>query len=237
MKKLKGVVLTASVVLLAGVAIGGTISWLVAQTDPVVNTFTSGNIQISLDETKTDHLGNYVDQSGKLLFDRVNNQTGDAVPDGLPDKTKTGNTYQMMPGRTFYKDPEVTVKAGSEKMWLFVKIEEKNNAQEFLAYSTDNCWQPVVNGTAVVKNVYYCIVQPSAADVVVPVLENNKVKVKEDVDQSKLAQVQNAAEKPTLNITAYAIQYEGFECEDVLDKDKRDAAAYTAWVTAAAGGV
>ena len=40
-----------ALVLVIGCAVGGTIAWLTAQTDPVVNTFTYGDINIDLKET------------------------------------------------------------------------------------------------------------------------------------------------------------------------------------------
>ena len=44
---------TLALVLVVAVAsVGGTIAWLTATTDPVVNTFTYGNINIELTETK-----------------------------------------------------------------------------------------------------------------------------------------------------------------------------------------
>lgn len=48
----KLVVAMLAVTLLIGCAIGGTVAWLTAQTGPVVNTFTYGNINITLTETK-----------------------------------------------------------------------------------------------------------------------------------------------------------------------------------------
>lgn len=44
-----------ALVLVIGCAVGGTIAWLTAQTDPVVNTFTYGDINIELTETKPDN--------------------------------------------------------------------------------------------------------------------------------------------------------------------------------------
>ena len=40
-----------ALVLVIGCVAGGTVAWLVAKTDPVVNTFTYGNINIALAET------------------------------------------------------------------------------------------------------------------------------------------------------------------------------------------
>lgn len=48
----KLVVAMLAVTLLIGCAIGGTVAWLTAKTDPVVNTFTYGDINITLTETK-----------------------------------------------------------------------------------------------------------------------------------------------------------------------------------------
>ena len=40
-----------ALVLVIGCAVGGTVAWLVSSTDPVVNTFTYGDINITLSET------------------------------------------------------------------------------------------------------------------------------------------------------------------------------------------
>lgn len=50
----KLVLLVACIALVAGLAIGGTIAWLVDDTDPVVNTFTPAGIEIELTETPND---------------------------------------------------------------------------------------------------------------------------------------------------------------------------------------
>lgn len=51
----KLVVAMLAVTLLIGCAIGGTVAWLTAQTTPVVNTFTYGDINIELTETKPEN--------------------------------------------------------------------------------------------------------------------------------------------------------------------------------------
>ena len=43
-----------ALVLVIGCAVGGTVAWLVAKTDPVVNTFTYGDINITLTESTGD---------------------------------------------------------------------------------------------------------------------------------------------------------------------------------------
>ena len=49
---MKTFVAMLALVLVIGCAVGGTVAWLTAQTEPVVNTFTCGNINIDLTETK-----------------------------------------------------------------------------------------------------------------------------------------------------------------------------------------
>ena len=48
---MKTFVAMLALVLVIGCAVGGTVAWLTAQTGPVVNTFTYGDIDITLDET------------------------------------------------------------------------------------------------------------------------------------------------------------------------------------------
>ena len=48
----KTLVALLSLVLLLGCSLGGTLAWLSDSTDPVINTFTVGDIKISLDESK-----------------------------------------------------------------------------------------------------------------------------------------------------------------------------------------
>lgn len=54
MKK-KTLTLMLAFVLVIGCTIGGTVAWLSAQTDAVVNTFTLGDINITLHETTAEH--------------------------------------------------------------------------------------------------------------------------------------------------------------------------------------
>ena len=52
---MKTFVAMLALVLAIGCAVGGTVAWLVSKTDPVVNTFTYGDINIELTETKPDN--------------------------------------------------------------------------------------------------------------------------------------------------------------------------------------
>lgn len=65
--------------------------------DSVLNTFTVGDVQIELDETKVDENG---------------------VPVPGADRTEDGNNYHLIPGQTYVKDPVVTVNANSEESYV-----------------------------------------------------------------------------------------------------------------------
>ena len=176
MKK-KTFVLLLALVLIAGAAVGGTLAWLTAKSDTVVNTFTTSDIDITLAETK-----------------------------GGTDKE-----FKMIPGCTIEKDPKVTVKAGSEKCYLFVKIEESDNFDDFMTYemAVDS------NGTAIwteltgvngVNGVYYRVVDASNEDQVFAVLKDDKVTVSGEVTKAMMNELTTAT-YPTLTFTAYASQY------------------------------
>lgn len=113
----------------------------------------------------------------------------------------TGDEYKMTPGATIKKDPTVTVKAGSEDSYVFVKIEESSNLDSFISYEVADGWT-LVDGTT---NVYYRTASNVTEDTDFAVLANNEVTVKETVTSE---QMNNLTEDtyPTLTFTAYAVQ-------------------------------
>lgn len=112
----------------------------------------------------------------------------------------TGNTYKMVPGATIEKDPTVTVKAESEKCYLFVKIEKGNNFDTYMTYAIADGWTELQAG------VYYRVVESSDADQAFNVLAGNVVTVKSEMTKAQ-AEAANA-NKPTLTFTAYACQFD-----------------------------
>ena len=112
MKK-KTAALFLALALVVGATIGGTIAWLTATSDTVTNTFTTSNIDITLNET---------DANGN---------------------TVTSNSYKMVPGCTITKDPKVTVATGSEECWLFVKLEKSDNFDTYMTYEIADDWTPL----------------------------------------------------------------------------------------------
>lgn len=61
-----------AVVLIVGISVGGTLAWLTDTTESVTNTFTVGDINITLDETKTDFKmvpGNTIEKDPKVTVE------------------------------------------------------------------------------------------------------------------------------------------------------------------------
>lgn len=198
-KKLVTVVsaMFCAVVLVAG-SIAGTIAYLTSQSETVTNTFTVGKITITLDETDVDLYG---------------------VKDS--DNRVKQNEYKLIPGHEYTKDPTIHVTKGSEACWLFVKVVDGLAAIEdtttIAAQLEANGWK-TLDG---VPNVYWhAVVDASNAanNIDVKVFETFKLKGNAAVDGYVDAEI---------NVTAYAIQSNGFttDADDSVD-------AKNAWTAA-----
>ena len=186
-KKILALTVCAMVLITGSVL--GTMAWLTAETDEVVNTFTYGNINIDLDEH---------------VYDPDQNALGEEL-------TKSADNYLIIPGIDLPKDPFVTVKAGSEDCYLFVKVEESEGfAKGKVTYAVDESWTKG-DGTKIPANVYYRQVSQPAAHVSYNVLKDNKIFVSENLTKDEVKEMQQSQVRPTLKFTAYAIQAEGID--------------------------
>lgn len=91
----KALLICVCVVALVCVTVMGTLAWL-TDNDSVENTFTVGQVDITVDETKVDANGTPVDGA-----DRVKE-----------------NQYHILPGMEYTKDPTMTVIKGSEDSYV-----------------------------------------------------------------------------------------------------------------------
>lgn len=108
---------------------------------------------------------------------------------------------EMVPGKVITKDPKVTVVAGSEACYVFVKIEKSDNYGTYLEeYKIADGWKELDG----VEGVYYREVDEIAADEVFYVLKDNQVVVKTGVTNDNMTAANENA--PTLTFTAYAVQ-------------------------------
>lgn len=117
MKKTKILLTLVCALLLVAASVMGTLAYLKDKTDFVVNTFTVGNVKFDpdpemhggLDEADVTELGEYEyttdDDGQQVKADRV-----------------TENTYKLLPGHTYIKDPTVHLSSESEKCYLFVTV-------------------------------------------------------------------------------------------------------------------
>jgi len=177
--KTKKIVLSVAVLaMVIALSVGMTLAYLTSTPDAVTNTFTVGNVNITLDEAKVTDLG---------------------VKDG--DTRVTENTYKLLPGHEYVKDPTIHVAEGSEDCWLFVKVDDQiaaiEDATTIEAQLTANGWTAVTGA----ENVY-SYKETVSAEKDVPVFNNFKVKGD--------AEVADYAGK-TIVVNAYAVQADGFE--------------------------
>lgn len=70
---------------------------------------------------------------------------------------ETTENYKMIPGWTIAKDPKVTIEAGSEACYVFVKIEKSRNYDSYLEqYAVDGAWQQLKDkDNNDIQGVYY----------------------------------------------------------------------------------
>lgn len=108
--KTKALLMSLCAVLLVAASVLGTMAYLTDSKD-VKNTFTVGNVTIAMDETDVD--------------------------DSTPNKERDqANSYKLLPGHTYTKDPTVTVLAPSVASYVRMKV-TFNNAKEIIAMCTD----------------------------------------------------------------------------------------------------
>ncbi len=165
---LRRTLLTLSLVLVvAFAAVGGTIAWLTSVTGPVTNTFTVGDIKITLDEAKVDEYGVAVEGA-----DRV-----------------TANTYKLVPSHTYTKDPTVHVQANNEECYVYVKV--VNGISEIEAATTIADQITAKGWTALTgeSGVYYKTVSASATATDLVVFETFKLKDDANVANYKDVQI------------------------------------------------
>ena len=186
MKKTLTVLL--ALVLVIAMSVAGTMAYLTS-TDSVTNTFSVGNVKITMDELDTDH----------------DNNTADNVPQPDGSVRDKANSYKLIPGAPYVKDPTIHVDANSEECWLFVQgtneiaaIEDQSNT---VASQMETIgWSPVADAT----NVYaYKDKVPAGSSVVV----FNGFTIDGDVTNTTLATYNGK----TIVVKAYAVQADGFD--------------------------
>lgn len=192
-----------ALVLVIAMSVAGTYAYLTS-TDEVVNTFTVGNVAITLDEAKVDANGNVVQGAARV----------------------DANSYKLLPGHTYAKDPMVTVKAGSESSYVkmtvtFTKAAEldaifapgANMTSIFNGYDSTN-WiykgnTENADNTRTYEFWYKETVAAPTADVALDALFDS-ITVPSTITNEQLATIKDM----TITVNAYAIQADGFANAD-----------------------
>lgn len=200
--KSKILLLTLCAVALVAASVLGTLAYLTS-TDTVTNTFTVGKVQIKLDEAKANADGTLVANA-----DRVK-----------------ANSYKLLPGHTYNKDPMVTVLKDSESSYIkmtvtFTKAAEldaifapnggANLTSIFNGYDATN-WiakgntEDTQNNTRTYEFWYKAPVAAPDANVPLAPLFTS-ITVPGSITNEQLATIKDM----TITVNAYAIQADGF---------------------------
>lgn len=179
----KLVVAMLAVTLLIGCAIGGTVAWLTAKTDPVVNTFTYGDINITLTETKP------ANQQAKII---------------------PGVDIEKDPKVTVKANSEACWLFVKIKEENWPTLTETDRTIKKVSYDIATDWKPLegqagvyyreVDATTANAGVSYYILKGDTA------YPNGVVTVSENLTKNE---VNSITTQPKLTFTAYAVQKDG----------------------------
>lgn len=189
----KLVVAMLAVTLLIGCAIGGTVAWLTAKTDAVVNTFTYGDINIELTETK---------------------------PTGRQAQIIPGVNIEKDPKVTVKANSEACWLFVKIKEENWPTLTETDRTIKKVSYDIVTDWKPLegqagvyyreVDATTANAGVSYYILK---GDTTYP---NGVVTVSENLTKNE---VNSITTQPKLTFTAYAVQKDGINtAADAWDK-------------------
>lgn len=200
MKK-KLLIMSVAMVLVCAFAVGMTIAYLTS-TDRVVNTFTVGNVQIKLDEAAANPDGSLIEDTPRVK----------------------ANSYKLIPGHTYNKDPMVTVLQGSESSYIKMTVTFSKSAELdaiftpnganltsiFDGYDSAN-WiykgntENTGNNTRTYEFWYKEAVAAPTADVALDALFDS-ITVPGSINNAQLRTIEGM----TITVNAYAIQADGF---------------------------
>lgn len=180
--------------LLACGVIAGTLAYLQDSTSVIENEFTYGSINISLTEGAVDEYGNL-----------------------LRARTSENQTYKLIPGHTYSKDPVLTIEANSEPCYAFLVVSNPIADLEDVTAGTIASQIETAGWTELTSDsTLYC--DGSALSDDTTIYYKTASLSEEDQDLASfttLAIDDNAnveeASGLSIGITAYAVQSDGFD--------------------------
>ena len=192
-KATKTLLLMLCAVVLVVSSVLGTVAYLTS-TASVENTFSVGNVTITMDEIKVNEYGEFLKNTGTEadpVYEVTTNKDEAA-------RTST-NAYKLVPSQTYSKEPTIHVTAGSEPCYLFAKIENGLDGVATIDLD-DNNWTLVDGETDVYA--YSAIVDARTAKQDVAVF--TKFTVVDGFEYN------NTYAEKTIKVTGYAVQANGF---------------------------
>ncbi len=196
-----------ALVMVAGISVAGTLAFLTDDTDLVKNTFTVGNVNITLDEANVD----------KKDAEGVDNSSV---------ARDTANTYKLIPGSTYDKDPIVHVTKDSEPCWVIVDV--NNGLGDAEAAVTEDSLgtiadQITANGWTKKGDYYYMEVNQEDLDEVedgktLDLTVFTKFAIKGDLEDATYEDLVDAE----ITIKAFAIQSEGVSIDQAYTQIPED---------------
>lgn len=142
-KKLRRILLTVcSAALLVCVTVGATVAYLTS-TDEVKNTFTVGQVKIKLDEAKANTDGTLTDNGATRV---------------------KANSYKLLPGHTYNKDPMVTVLKDSENCYVKMTVTFSNSSELDAIFGEGTDLTKIFNGYDGATWLYQKNVEDTAAN-------------------------------------------------------------------------
>ena len=197
--KSKVLLLALCAVLLVAASVLGTMAYLTSN-DTVTNTFTVGEVSLGdgdqqkgLDEAKVDEYGKPIDGAARVQ----------------------ANTYKLLPGHNYTKDPTVHVDNDSEASYIYVTVE--NGIADIEALTVEGGYQRIVDQIEANKwseldgytGVYYkeWTAEENATAAYDDLIVFGKFEIADNVDADALAKYADAK----IVINAYAVQQDGFD--------------------------
>lgn len=196
MKRTKQILamLLCAVLLVTG-TVAVTVAYLTSTTEVVTNTFTVGKVEITLDEADVNEYGALLNTEGKEYED------GDTLAERVIE-----NTYKLIPGHEYVKDPTITVDSESEDCYLFVKIQNDISTLEKAGDTTIAKQMEALGWTDENKNGIYVYKEIVSAE--------DTVKVFETFTLADDADFEDVVASDAIKVIACAVQSDGLEVEE-----------------------
>lgn len=210
-KAKKALLLILCAILLVVGSVMGTLAYLTMETKEVKNTFTVGKVSFGEVDSEGKAVNGLdeaaVDEYGALLYktdvDGKYSTTGTVLAPRV-----LANTYKLIPGHKYVKDPTVHVAAGSEACYLYVYvnngISEIETGTTIAQQMTANGWQKVQGYNVYAKEIAATTDATDVTDYVV----FSEFTIKNDADFTNYMDA-NGKVTAEISVIAYAVQKDG----------------------------